>query len=165
MKKLYPVAIVLSLIAASERAAAQEFVRAHGEWNVYTLMQDGKKTCYIASAPTGKSGTYKSRGEPYALVTHRSADVDEVSVSSGYPYKEKSEAKLNVDKKEYKLFTKDELAWAYDEKQDSTIVKAMKKGSKMVVKGSSQKGTTSADTYSLKGFSKAYDEMKKQCSE
>lgn len=142
---------------------AQTHHNTYGDWNVYTVAQGGKTVCYITSAPTKKSGNYSSRGEPYTMITHRSANVDEVSVSSGYTYKDKSDVKTTIDGTQFNMFSKDELAWAYDEKQDSAMVSAMKKGSKMAVKGTSRKGTYSEDSYSLKGISKAYDKMKELC--
>ena len=39
----------------------------------------------------------------------------------------------------------------------------MKKGSKAVLKGTSQRGTLTTDTFSLVGFSKAYRDIQKAC--
>jgi hypothetical protein len=133
------------------------------DWKVFTLEKDGKKTCYIASSPTSKAGNVEKRNDPYVLVTHRSAKVDEVSISAGYGYKAKSELLLNVDGKTHKLFTKDDLAWAYSEKQDTEIVGLMKKGKKFSAKGESESGSTTEDEYTLKGFSAAYKRMKELC--
>ena len=153
---------VASLVLAPA-AFAQEHVADHGKWAVFTLNQGGGKTCYIASAPIQKEGNYNKRGDAYVLVTHRSATVDEVSVSAGYPFKPDSKAKITVDGKSFEFFTKEELAWAYDEAQDAEVVKAMKKGNKLTVKGSSQKASYSDDTYSLNGISAAYNQMKSLC--
>ncbi|MDX1424550.1 MAG: invasion associated locus B family protein, partial [Kiloniellales bacterium] len=46
---------------------------------------------------------------------------------------------------------------------DQAIVKAMRAGSSMVVKGTSSRGTVTTDTYSLLGFSKAYAAISKAC--
>ena len=39
----------------------------------------------------------------------------------------------------------------------------MKKGNRMVVKGTSSRGTLTTDTFSLKGFTKAYGAIGKAC--
>lgn len=153
---------LLSLMAFSS-AQAQELDNVYGDWSVFTIQQNGKKVCYIASAPKKKTGNYNKRGEPYVLVTHIKSNVDEASASSGYPYKQGSEVNFSVGTKKYKLFTKGELAWAYDSKSDAAIIHSLKKGMKLTVKGTSKKGTYSNDTYSLKGFSKAYSRMKALC--
>lgn len=144
-------------------ASAQQLMGTSGDWRIFTVSESGKKTCYIASMPKKKTGTYSKRDEPYILVTSR-GKVDEVSISPGYTLKKGSEVSLSVDGKEpFKLFTDDLLAWAFDSKQDMEIVKAMKAGGNMVVKATSWKNTTSTDTYSLKGISRAHKEMKQLC--
>ncbi|MCD6035370.1 MAG: hypothetical protein K0R63_1111 [Rickettsiales bacterium] len=156
-------AAALYLFISMNAANAQEFDRNFEDWSVYTITQNGKKVCYIASSPREKKGTYKKRGEPYLLVTAVSNTVDEVSASSGYPYKDASEVTADIEKTTFKLFTKGELSWAYDSEQDAKMIVAMKKGKEIVVQGISRVNTSSTDTYSLKGFTAAYDRMKKLC--
>lgn len=158
-------ALVSTLMAAGTftTAQAQEFVSTHGDWSVFTINSGASKTCYIASAPVKKAGNYSRRDDPYALITHRDANTDEVSVSSGYPYKDDSKVTVEVDGTKFEFFTKGELAWAYDAEQDKKLVNAMKKGSRMMVRGTSQIGTYSIDTYSLKGATAAYNKMKGLC--
>ena len=48
-------------------------------------------------------------------------------------------------------------------KDDSIIINAMKAGKSMKVVGYSQRGTETIDTYSLIGFTKAYDSLKQDC--
>ena len=50
--------------------------------------------------------------------------------------------------------------WAFD---DAKLLQAMLKGQTMVVKGTPAKGEATADTYSLDGVTKAYQEMSKAC--
>lgn len=144
-------------------ANAQELDSVQGDWYISSVTRDGGKFCYVFSAPTDFTGTFSKRSKPYAMVTEREATVDEVSVSSGYPYKASSKVKIAVDNKPFELFIKDETAWADNEAQDAAIVTAMKKGNKMTVRGTSVKDTFSLDTYSLKGFTAAYKRMKELC--
>ncbi len=155
--------MALTFLALAGTANAQEFISTHGDWSVFTINSGGGKTCYIASAPVKNTGNFSKRGDPYAMITHRSADVDEVSVSSGYPYKDGSKVSVEIDGQKQEFFTKGELAWAYDAKQDGDVVNAMKRGSRMMVKGTSQLGTYSIDTYSLSGSTAAYNKMKGLC--
>lgn len=161
MKKL----LLAGLIFISSSVFAQNLDSTHGKWAVYTMTQGGKKVCYIASAPIREGGNWNNRGERYLLVTHRNKSVDEVSVSSGYPYKIKSEVELVIDgSKKYKMFTQGELAWAYDQKTDEKIINDMKKGANLTAKGYSRLGTYSIDTYSLMGITAAYNRMKQLCN-
>jgi hypothetical protein len=118
----------------------------------------------MASAPVKNTGNFSKRGDPYALVTSRDASTDEFSTSSGYPYKDGTKVRLEIDGSRYELFTKDELAWAYDSDQDNRIVTELKKGNRMTVRGTSPKDTYSLDTYSLRGATAAYNKMKSLCN-
>ncbi|NDF13080.1 MAG: hypothetical protein EB060_09755 [Proteobacteria bacterium] len=146
---------------------AQQLDNIYNDWYVFTLQQQGKKICYIASYPNRKTGNYKKRGEPYFLITNRSATVDEVSVSSGYPYKPTSKVVAKLDTKQsFDMFTSPEVpevAWARDTTQDEKMVEALRKATTVSVRGTSQSGSFSEDRYSLNGISKAYQRMKSLC--
>ncbi|MDG1287309.1 MAG: invasion associated locus B family protein [Rickettsiales bacterium] len=139
-------------------AAAQTYDRSFHDWSVFSY----KNTCYIGTAPIKQAGNYSHRGQPYVLVVHRGAK-DEINVSSGYPFRQGKDVHLSIDTNKFQLFTKNEIAWAYDEATDAAIIRAMKAGNKLSAKGVSQKGTTSDDTYSLTGFTAAYNHMKSKC--
>ena len=155
--------MMVLLVAVPSLTTAQSLHFTSKNWRVFTVTQAGKKICYMASIPTKKKGNYSKRGEPFVIVTHRAAQLDEVSVSSGYPYKDKSDVTLSIGKNKHKLFIKGERAWAKDSKTDSLLVGRMKAGSSLLVRGTSKRGTYSEDTYSLSGFTAAHGRMKKLC--
>lgn len=130
---------------------------------MFQAEKSGQVLCYIGSLPVKKEGNYSKRGDAYLLVTHKGGNQDEVSVSSGYPYKENQAVKLQIGQRSFDLFSKGELAWAYNAGMDKAMVKEMIRGNKLVVRGTSWKGTTSKDTYSLKGFTDAHRRMKQLC--
>ena len=165
MKK-FAFGIVASMLFASVAGVANAQVKdkSFKDWTVYTTTLQGKKACYIASFPKSKTGNYKRRDEPYFLVTKINNDIFEVSTSSGYKYKKNSEVKANIDGKKFDMFTKGELAWAPDSKQDRTMIERMMKKNTMNVRGTSIKGTYSIDRYSLSGFTAAYKRMKSLCN-
>ena len=61
------------------------------------------------------------------------------------------------------MFTDGDTAWNRGPLDDTKMVKAMRAGIKMTVKGTSSRGTKTTDVFSLKGFSKAYAMMNKKC--
>ena len=77
-------------------ASAQEFLGKHGDWNVIGYVENGKRYCYIHSTPTKQSGNYTKRGEPYILVIRRPDGAENVSVTSGYPYKPDAEIEVKI---------------------------------------------------------------------
>ncbi len=61
--------------------------------------------------------------------------------------------KYEIDgRKKFSLFTLKDRAWAETPELDSKIVGAMKSGNKLVVSGTSSRGTKTEDIYSLFGF-------------
>ena len=161
------VGLLLVLFMSTGSASAQQVDNVYKDWTVFTLNQKGKKVCYIASSPTSKTGNYRRRGEPYLLVTHRDATTDEVSTSSGYPYKINSEVKVTVDgKHKFGFFTSNDIpkvAWTRNSTDDKALVEKMIKGVKLKVRGESRLNTYSLDSYSLLGFTSAYKRMKALC--
>lgn len=147
------------------QAAEPVLINEYGNWSAYTLQENGQKVCYMVSSPAGKQGKYDSRGEVYALITHRPAQNtrDVFSYISGYPYKASSSATATVDGKKFELFTQDDTAWTPDATADSKLIGAIRKGSKFVVEGTSARGNVIIDTYSLKGSGEAYAAISKAC--
>lgn len=160
-------ATAIGCLSAPATAADPKLLGTFGDWSAYSVQEDGSPVCYAASQPTKAEGDYTQRGSIYALITHRPKDKDSlyvISIVAGYPYKPDSEATLAIGKKEWSLFVKGERAWARDAKTDRTIADSMRKGSSMVVTGTSQRGTQTTDTYSLRGSSQALDAINKACN-
>jgi hypothetical protein len=156
-------ALLLGGALAFSAASAQDFVTKHGDWNVVTYAEDGKKFCYIHSEPIKEEGNYARRGDAYLLVIHRADGNDQVSAHSGYPYKEGTEAEITIGGAGFKLFVRGDKAWAYPGDGDRVLIEAMVHGLTMTIKGTSRKDTYSLDTYSLVGFTKARTAMVEAC--
>ena len=67
-------------------------------------------------------------------------------------------------KKTYDFFVQENFAWIRDLEEEQRFIKAMKKASRVMIIGRTDKGKQTIDHYSLMGFSKAYDTAKKNCS-
>lgn len=162
---LAAVAAVAALTAVPAQAADPRVLNTFGDWTAYVSKESSGKVCFMVSQPKKAEGDYTQRGDIFAFITHRPGEkrLNEVQIIAGYPYKEKSEATLRVDRQEWKLFTNGEHAWAYDAKSDAAIADAVRKGSSMVVKGVSARGTETTDTYSLTGSNAAYEAIAKEC--
>ncbi len=152
-------------MTGSARAAEPQKLGDFNTWEAWVLEDEGGKVCYMLSPPTKDSGAYKSRGDIYALVTHRPAEGTKnvFSYIAGYEYQAKSEATLKIGDKKFGLFTQSETAWAPDANTDNAITEAIRKGSTMVVTGTSSRGTATTDTFSLKGSGDAHEAINKAC--
>ena len=159
--------LMAGLFGAASSAPAQDVtvIGTHGVWTAYSYQEDAGVVCYMASEPTKAEGNYTRRGDAFALVTHRPGEnsLDVVSVVAGYSYQDNSDVNIRIGSNSYELFTLGERAWTRDESSDQEMVKSMIRGSSMVVKGTSGRGTLTTDTYSLSGFTAAHQDISEAC--
>jgi hypothetical protein len=152
--------------AAGTAAAADKVLGLYGDWGAQTFSEGKNTGCSMWSQPTKGEGKYKQRGAVYAYVTHRPWDkrLNEVSFATGYTFKKDSTVQVRIGSEKFTLFTDGETAWSRSPKDDKKLVDAMRRGNAMIVVGVSSKGTQTTDTYSLAGFSKAYEAIGKACN-
>jgi invasion protein IalB len=143
--------------AEKASSAPSEALGSADSWNAYTYKQKGGRVCYLIAQPEKSTPPKANRRQPMAMVTHRPAEkaFNVVSFNVGYPLKEGSDVAVDIGGGKFTLFTKGDAAWAATAALDTTIVRALAKGKLAVVTGTSQRGTTTVDTYSLTGFTKA----------
>jgi hypothetical protein len=156
---------LLLIVLFSLPAQAQQLQGKFQDWNVFKAERGDRTICYIASTPIKREGTYDKRGEPYFLLTNIPNDADEISVSSGFIYKKKSDVELSFGSKKFYLFPYVSVAWANDKNDDIDVIKEMQKVEEFVVSGVTREGKNSSDTYSLIGFPQAYAKMKEVCAD
>ena len=151
------------LFLLSSNSFAQELQVKFQDWSVFKTKRGDKELCYMVSTPIKEIGNYRKRGESYFLVTNILNDADEVSISSGFFYKNKSDIELSFGSKKFYLFPYLMLAWAHDKNDDIDIIKQMQKSEEIIVTAVSKDGKAASDTYSLIGFVQAYAKMKDIC--
>jgi len=157
---------LLSLAAGT--ALAQYNPQSIGEyrdWTAWVNADGAAKVCFIASKPKNTLPKGVNRGEIYFYVTHRpSRGIEgEVAVRIGYPFDEKQEGIVRIGSREFGLSFKGDRGWPVPPSEDPRLVSAMKAGAEMTVEGLSQRGTRTKDTYSLLGFTAAYNAISKAC--
>ncbi|MEX2409443.1 MAG: invasion associated locus B family protein, partial [Rhodovibrionaceae bacterium] len=154
-------------VATPERASAQALERLGDfkDWSAFSTSEGGGKVCFMSSQPLRDEGNYTNRGSIYTFITHRPSDgrVGEVNIKPGYTYQADSRVKVTIDGRDFDLVTKDSNAWPYDPQTDKQMIEAMIRGSSMIVRGTSSRGTLTTDTYSLLGFTNAYQAITEAC--
>lgn len=154
----------LGMPATPARAQNVDIIGTYGDWEAYVRGEGASRFCYMVSKP--KEASLRSRrGDIFFLVWHRPAqkEFDVVQVDIGYPFQDKSEVEVTIGDKSWMLFTRDQNAWAYRPDDDKALVAAIAAGTRMTVKGTSSRGNTTTDTYSLSGSSAAHDAIDKAC--
>ncbi len=162
---LVPVLALAALAPASLAAEEGKLLGTYGEWGAQTFKEGGKTGCSIWSKPDKETGKYKRRGEVFVYVTHRpwAKRTHEVSFAIGYTFKPDSEVEVEIGGRKFTLFTDGDSAWNREKKTDRAMVKAMRAGSRMTVKGTSSRDTLTKDIYSLTGFTAAHNAANKAC--
>jgi hypothetical protein len=157
------------LLAGGAPAHAEDPVSlgAFDDWEAFSYHSDGAPVCYVFSVPktTNSDKKIAKRDSVYFMVTNfpgRKAK-GQISTIIGYPFQDQSTVQLLVDEESYELYTSGDRAWAADPTTEATIVKQMKTAKTLTVSGTSSKGTTTTDTYSLTGFPKALDKIDTAC--
>ncbi len=159
---LFSLALSLPLAAQANNAVK---IKDFGKWTAYYFIENGQKVCYMTSAPVTDAGNYTQRGQIAAFITHwpSKTSKDVFSYVAGYTYKKDSDVTITVGGQKFSLFTQGEMAWASDEATDKRLISAIKRGSNMIVKGTSSRGTLTTDTYSLDGSTAAYNAITAAC--
>ena len=139
----------------------------YGDWGAYTASPNGKKICFAIAKPTASetTPTGRPRNPSYMFISTRPADKvsNEVSFIVGYPFKSNSEATAQVGSASFALYTQQDGAWIKNAAEEAHMIEAMRAGQSAVVKGVSVKGTTSSDTFSLRGLAQALDRTGQEC--
>lgn len=162
--------LAFSLVGGNSQAQdTANRVAAKTDWSIF--VEDTPKQCWVVSAPKNTVNTQSGRvvavrrGDIYMFVSFwpESNQLGEVSFMGGYPFAEGSTVSLSVGESEFELFTDGELAWAASAEEDRRIATALKRGVEAVVSGRSARGTNTKDTFSLMGFTAAYEDAQKRC--
>ncbi|WP_207762369.1 invasion associated locus B family protein [Niveispirillum lacus] len=159
----------LLLLAAPDSLAAAEprLIGVFRDWNAFRLDEASGPVCWMVSRPKKMEGDFTRRGDVFLMITHRPAErsFDVVNFIAGYPFADHAEVTVQVGKQSFKLFSKDEQAWARDENTDRAIAQALPLSSTLVVRGTSLRGSRTTDTFSLAGSTGAYQAIGDACAE
>ena len=151
-----------TLVSAEELKKIGKFK----DWETLVLNKDNELTCFAQTKPVLQSPKANKR-EARLFVSFRPNDkiTDEISTTSGYEFNSQNSILAKSGKKKYKFdITQDGFAWISSNKVEKKMIKAMKKGSRIMVTGYNKSGSQTIDHYSLLGFTKAYGAAKKSCS-
>lgn len=157
----------LALFLISGTASAQLIDSSFYRWTVYEIQESelDYKTCYIVSHPIKSDSNHNSRKNPYIMITRFQKDrSEEVSIYGGFEYKLNSRIFAMIDRYQFKLKTKGEMAWNETRSQDIDMIRTLLQASALNVRSDSAIGTYAVDEYSLKGITRAYARMREVCN-
>ena len=162
-------AALASFAAASAFAAEASKVTALGGdsgWEAYEDDAPGGKICYLIGKPKRTEPASVKREIVHMSVTHRPADKVEnvVNFVLGYRAKDGGDAAVDINGKQFVLFTDKDGAWTRDAASDAALVKALTKAKLITLKASPAKGANTTDHYDMTGFAAALALIDKACA-
>ena len=148
---------------------AEENLKSVGkfkDWESFILSQEENKICFAQSIPVVRAPKKLKRDPSRLFISFRPTEniKNEVSVTNGYEFKLKAPVTAKSGKKSYDLFSKGRFAWVVDNEDEAKLIITMKKASRLMIIGNSDKDDQTTDHYSMMGFTKAYNVAKKSCS-
>ena len=161
------ISFIIILISFSARSAEDlKSVGKFKDWEAFTVSENNNKICFAQSIPILRAPKKFKRNPSRLFVSFRPTEniKNEVSATSGYAFQKEKIVKAKTGKKTYDFFSQEEFAWILDTEEEQRFIKAMKKASRVMIIGRTEKGKQTIDHYSLMGFTKAYDTARKNCS-
>ena len=161
--------ILFFFIFAISYSYGEENLKSIGkfkDWESFILTKEGSKICFAQSIPVVRAPKKLKREPSRLFVSFRPNEniKNEVSVTNGYEFKPKAPVAAKSGKKTYDLFSKGKFAWLVDNEDEVKLITTMKKASRLMIIGNTNKGDQTTDHYSMMGFTKAYNTAKKSCS-
>lgn len=157
--------IVVSGLAAGLLALATAFAAAQtpqrigqfNDWGAISYDSPNGRVCYAVSLPLTMQPAGLNHGENFFLVTQRGGQnvTYEPQFIADFPLQNESRVMVTVDGQPFTFFSRENTAWTENAAQDSTIVAAMRAGSRMVVQATSSRGNQVTYEYSLSGVTAA----------
>ena len=165
IKKIFLLALFFLICSVSYGEENLKSTGKYKDWESFVLSQNGNKICFAQSIPVVRAPKKLKREPSRLFVSFRPAEniKNEVSVTNGYEFKMKAPVTAKSGKKSYDLCSKGKFAWVVDDKDEKKLIVTMKKASRLMIIGNTEKGDQTTDHYSMMGFTKAYNTAKKSC--
>ena len=142
------------------------------DWSTFPCFM-GSQAIKMEAFKNGErlSAVNREIGRLYVTKNKSNENKMETTFYSGYPLLAGSQATIKIDnKKSFSLFShpepsnsqEKEYAWVHPD-NDTELIEELKKGNKAIIEATSHTNKVTKDTFSLSGFSKAYENLKKTC--
>ncbi|MEM5515905.1 invasion associated locus B family protein [Henriciella sp. AS95] len=144
--------------------AAPTAVGRYKDWTVFTETVNGETLCYAATEATDKAPRSADHGDVWFFVSNwRSGKArSQPSLKVGYELRADLPGRASIGRSGWTLYGVGREAFAQD-RDDSKIVSALKKGSELRVEAVSARDTKVSYHFSLSGSAAAIDKASSAC--
>jgi len=166
IKKIITTISIIAFFATNSVLAAQpKSIGKFKNWETFTYNDASGKICFAQTIPLERAPKNLKRDPSRLFVTFRKSGKikNEISITSGHEYKVSSVV-AKSGRNEFSMFSQGKFAWLLDGEEEFSLIKVMKKASKLSVSATNKKGNQTKDTYSMMGFTKSYNAARKSCA-
>jgi len=167
---LWPAMALAQPKPSANPVAQATLLGQYGDWGAYAATPGGHKVCFALAKPVSSQDNPPNRRTAanvvYLFISTRPEEKvnNEVSVLvTGYAFKPNSEANVTVAGAGFAMYTQNDGAWVKNAAEEAKLIEAMRKGSDVVIKATTSRGTQTTDTFSLKGIGQAVDRASQEC--
>ena len=146
--------------ATNASSSAPKAIGKFEDWQAATHQEAGQLVCYAFVKAKGSEPALPGRGAAVLTVTQRGKGRDAVAISAGFAFGPNAEVQVQVDQTKFAFYTSGRSAFARDGK---AAVAAFERGRTAVAKASGPRNQAVTDTFSLLGFTAAYQTIGKAC--
>jgi hypothetical protein len=131
------------------------------DWTAATHEEAGQTVCYAFARAANATPAIPGRPKGVLTVTERPNARDAVAISAGFRYPQGAEVTVQVEQSALSFYTSGSTAFA---REGTAAVSAFARGRQVVARSPGPRGTPVTDTFSLRGFSQAYQAVNKACA-
>jgi hypothetical protein len=145
---------------AAAKGASPKAIGTFDDWVAATHQEAGQPVCYAFTRAQTSIPALPGRGSVVLTVTQRNTGRDAVAIEAGYAFAPNATVDLQADQTGLDFYTAQRAAFARD---GHAAVAAFQSASRAIARSPGPHDTRLTDTFSLKGFSAAYDAISKAC--
>lgn len=159
------VGLALALASSAGMAQSVKTIGTFSSWTSFTHGEAASLLCFATAQPSKQEPSGAKRDPAFVYVSSwpRDGVKAEISVKIGYALRKGSDVTLAVGSSTFKLFAHGDRAYVADATEELKLLEAMRRGSTMTVRGTSERGTSTTDTYSLAGITQALQAVATNC--
>lgn len=158
-------ALLVSAGTAPALAQKAEFVQRFKDWSVYTYGSGAKRLCFAVSQPKDIEPKNVRADDIYLYVSSWPGDGvrNEFSFKAAAPLGQGSTLTAIVGPDVFELFADGDRAFVENVVQEARLINAMRRGAKLVVRGTTAEGRPTSAVFSLSGITAALNFVRQTC--
>ena len=151
--------------AAASGQGQALLLESAGKWQAFSSQQGRSKICYALSKAESRSPANLKDVEGLLFISSRPAENvrNEISVVMNFDLKEDVEHQAIIGSERFALVAKGQNIWLKNPAEEGRMLDALRKGAGLEIKGTSKRGNSTSDKYSLAGISQVVKRAEDAC--